>query len=150
MAYCAQDQTGSNNIDEFLAYWETKSTKWWKAILSNNLARTTSIYDLERMLEAYNYRVPCNRFTDVKVTPLAIQTSLQFSQAIIGVQIDYRGYLVGKGIPHWVVLETLHYYNPIHSVVDIYNPFTNHIEPYTWQELMISTGAYKQGIWIER
>lgn len=23
-------------------------------------------------------------------------------------------------------------------------------EPYTWRELMTSTGAYKYGIWIER
>lgn len=150
VAFVAQDQSHTNNIDDFLSYWEASSLSWFNSLFRNGLARTTGIYDLEKMLSAYDYITPARKFSDFKIAPSFIKTMLDFYHAIIGVQIDHTGYLVGKGIPHWVVLDNIEIIDQNHALVDIYNPFTNMIEPYSWRELMNSTGAYKQGIWIER
>jgi hypothetical protein len=79
-----------------------------------------------------------------------IESILQEHRIVIGVQIDYSGYLVGKGIPHWVVLDAITVIDSTHAICDIYNPYTNATEPYSWKELMTSTGAYKQGILVTR
>jgi len=101
------------------------------------------------MLSSYGFDTPFGRFNASNMIPEYIAEVLKEYQAIVGVQIDYTGYLVGKGIPHWVVLDRVQVMNN-RAIVDIYNPYTNSIEPYSWRELMTSTGAYKQGLWIER
>jgi hypothetical protein len=125
--------------------------KWYQTVFRNGLSRKTSIYDLEKMLSDYDVKTPCKRFSDVKLNPPSVvENMLESYQAIIGVNIDSHGYLVGKGIPHWVVLDELQYHDDLHSIAGIYNPFTNKFEPYSWREVMNSTGASKSGIWIER
>lgn len=150
VAYCMQDEARTDNIDEFLAYWEAKELKWFNSLFKDKLARTTGIYDLNKMLGAYD---ATNTFPLANVIikhPYIVREQLASYQAIIGVHIDYTGYLVGKGIPHWVVLESVLVIDDLHAICDIYNPFTNAIEPYSWKELMTSTGAYKYGLWVER
>lgn len=148
VAYCMQDEAQTQTIDDFLKYWEVKSPAWFMTLFRDKLARTTGVYDLQKMLEAYEAEY--FPLAKVKNDPLLMELELAYSQAIIGVQIDYGGYLVGKGIPHWVVLEKIATLDRAHAIVDIYNPFTNALEPYSWRELMTSTGAYKQGLWIKR
>lgn len=148
VAYLMQDDAHTNNIDDFLNYWEAKDSKWYQTMFKDGLARTTSIYDLEKMLSAYDVVTPGIRFNSIKVDIFTVKSMLVYCQAVVGVQIDYQGYLVGKGIPHWVVLDRISVADSIHAVVDIYNPYTNKIEPYSWKELMTSMGAYKQGIWV--
>lgn len=150
VAYCMRDEAHTDNIDEFLAYWEAKEIKWFNSLFKDKLARTTGVYDLNKMLGAYD---ATNTFplADVLINnPYIVREQLTSYQAIIGVQIDYAGYLVGKGIPHWVVLESVLVIDELHAICDVYNPFTNAKEPYSWKELMISTGAYKYGLWVER
>lgn len=153
VAYCMGDAAYTNNIDDFLNYWEAKDQKFFQSLFHNGLARTTSIYDLQKMLAAYGYgeHYPLPQIlTSIKVDPVAFRSFLTLHQLIVGVKIDNYGYLVGSGIPHWVVLDDIEYVDANHSICKIYNPYTNNEEPYTWRELMTSTGAYKQGIWIER
>lgn len=150
VAYCMKDTAQTDSIDEFLNYWEAKSTRWFKTLFKNGLARTTGIYDLDKMLEAYGCEIPSMKFASTPKNPAAINLALEQYRAIVGVKIDYGGYLVGNGIPHWVVLERLMVIDNTHAICDIYNPFTNAMEAYSWRELMISTGAYKQGIWVKR
>lgn len=150
VAYVTQDEAHTSNIDSFLDYWQANALKWYQSAFYGGLGRTTGIYDLEKMLEAYGYITPCKRFNLIPSSPLMIKDVLVGYQAIIGVHIDYTGYLVGSGIPHWVVLENLTLVDNNHSIVDIYNPYTNNIEPYSWREFMNSTGAYKNGIWVPR
>ena len=149
VAYCMSDNTHSNNIDEFLDYWEARELKWYQSVFRNGIGRTTGIYDLEKMLGAYGIQTPCEPIYRM-IDPYFFDDKLRSHQAIIGVQIDHTGYLVGKGIPHWVVLEDLNVVDRLHAVCAIYNPFTNNMEPYSWRELMLSTGAYKQGLLVER
>jgi hypothetical protein len=149
VAYCMGDEANTDNIDDFLKYWEAVAQPWWKTVFnSSNLARTTGIFDLSKMLSAYNaYYMPWSK---IPVNMNYYSDILNSHQAIIGVKIDHTGYLVGSGIPHWVVLDGISIMDNNHAIVDIFNPFTNQIEPYSWRELMTSTGGYKQGLWIER
>lgn len=150
VAYCMQDEAHTSTIDDFLDYWQANDLTWYQRWFSNGVSRTTGISDLERMLSDYGMVTPCPRFAPLSPSLDFISAKLADYQAIIGVQIDYTGYLVGKGIAHWVVLDKLTVANDSHAIADIYNPYTNSIEPYSWKEIMTSTGAYKQGIWVKR
>lgn len=150
IAYLAQDEAHTDNIEDFLDYWQAKNLTRYQSLFKNGLARTTSIYDLDGLLSDYGYSIPSLRFGNVPMTPLSIQEMLKHYQAVVGVHIDYSGYLVGKGIPHWIVLESIAIIDNLHAIVQTYNPFNNAMEPYSWRELMTSTGAYKNGIWVRR
>ena len=149
VAFCMSDNTGSKDIDEFLNYWEAQVLKWYQSAFRGGLSRTTGIYDLEAMLSAYGIKTPCARVL-FPYMPRLWSDLLKEYQVILGVHIDHTGYLVGKGIPHWIVLDDILVVNDSHAICKIYNPFTNAFEPYSWRELMNSTGAYKQGIWVNR
>jgi hypothetical protein len=148
VAYCMQDIAFTNNIDDFLKYWEVTDIKWWNTIFKDKRSRTTGIYDIKKALSAYNV-VPQD-WKDIPVNIVSFNQKLKTHRAIIGVKVDYTGYLVYSGIPHWIVLESLDIADENHAIIKIYNSFTNFIEPYSWKELMISTGSYKQGVWIPR
>ena len=150
VAYVSRDETGSNDIDKFLNYWEVKDLKWYQQIFKNGLSRTTGLYDLDKMLAAYDYQTPAIRWNKADQSPLGVSIVLEQYQAIIGVSIDYTGYLVANGIRHWVVLERILVIDNNHAICDIYNPYTNAMEPYSWKEIKTSMGTYKQGLWIER
>jgi hypothetical protein len=150
VAYCMQDEAHTDNIDDFLAYWEAKETKWFNSLFKDKLARTTGVYDLNKMLSAYGVTNTIPLAEVIVKNPYIVREQLVSYQAIVGVQIDYSGYLVGKGIPHWIVLDNVLVVDDTHAICGIYNPFTNAMEPYSFKELMTSTGAYKYGLWIER
>lgn len=150
IAYVAQDETGSNDIDKFLDYWQAKDLKWYQQVFKNGLGRTTGLYDLDKMLSAYDYQTPAIRWNKADQSPLGVSIVLEQYQAIIGVNIDYTGYLVANGIRHWVVLERILVIDNNHAICDIYNPYTNAMEPYSWKEIKTSMGTYKQGLWVER
>ena len=150
VAYVAHDIAHTDNIEDFLDYWQAKQLKWYQSVFQNGLSRTTGIYDLDIMLKEYGYETPSQKFAAVPMNVDAIQEKLTQYQAIVGVKIDWTGYLVGSGISHWIVLENIHVVDKHRAIVDIYNPYTNRLEPYSWRELMTSTGAYKGGIWIRR
>jgi hypothetical protein len=149
VAFCMRDEYGSDNIEDYLNYWQAKTPSLYNSLFYNGLGRTTGIYDLTNMLTAYG-TIGILPFNKVIMSPYVVQAQLEQYQAIVGVQIDYSGYLVGKGIPHWIVLDNIMVIDDTHAIVDIFNPYTNAHEPYSWKELMTSTGAYKQGLWVER
>jgi len=150
VAYCMQDDAHTDDIDDFLDYWQAKDLTLYQSLFKNGLSRTTGISDLNKMLADYDVITPCQPISPLPPVLDFISAKLDSYQAIMGVQIDYSGYLVGKGIPHWIVLESLSVDSNIHAIATIYNPFTNSMERYSWREIMTSTGAYKQGLWVKR
>lgn len=148
VAYCMRFRAATDNIDDYFNIWEITSLKWWQTIFKNRLARTTGIYDLEMMLKPYG--ATTRKWSEVPVKPEYFKDMLIRHQVIAGVKIDHTGYLVGGGIPHWVVLDGIEIVDKNHSILDIYNPYTNLVEKYSWREFMTSTGSYKQGIWVAR
>lgn len=149
VAYVTQDETGINDVDVFLDYWKSKDLKWYQQIFKNGLGRTTSLYDLDRMLAAYDYP-PSLRWNKDNQSPIGVSIALEKYQAIVGVGIDNKGYLISGGIRHWVVLDRVDAIDDQYAIVDVYNPFTNSIRPFTWRELMMSMGTWKQGLWVSR
>ena len=148
VAFMMRDNAYTDNIDDFLNYWEAVDIKWWNSIFRSNLARTTGIYDIKKALAAYG--VQPTEWREVPIDFASFEAKLTTHQAIVGVNIDYKGYLVGKGIPHWEVLDGITIFDDNHAMVSLYNPYNNLMEPYSWKELMTSTGSYKQGLWVER
>lgn len=150
VAYIAQDASHTNNIDEFLDYWMVNDPKWYASAFPGGKGRLTGVPDLDRMLGDYGYSVPSGKFyqRDCR-TAEAMRAKLETDQAIVCVHIDRTGYLVGGGIPHWVVLDSLEIVNN-RPIVGLYNPYTNNEEPYSWREFMNSSGAAKTGIWVTR
>ena len=146
--FCVSYCVGERNINDFLDRWEADDLKWYQQVFRGGAGRTTGIYDLEKMLNVYGISTPCERFTAYNLG--FTSAKLDDYHAIVGVQIDSKGYLVGKGIAHWIVLLRIDVVDDNHAICTVYNPYTNNIEPYTWRELMTSTGAYKQGIWVRK
>lgn len=148
VAYCMKDEAHTDNIDDFLDYWEAQPVTHYQQVLVNNgLWRKTGIPDLKMILDDYGaIYLPLIQ----PINPFMFLAMLDKYQLIVGVSIDYTGYLVGQGIRHWVVLDRIMVIGDKHAICDLYNPFTNAMEPYSWKELMTSTGASKQGLWIER
>jgi hypothetical protein len=146
--YCMQDEAHTDNADEFLDYWQVKNPPFYKSLFPNWTARTTGASDLKRMIEMYQDVAPPMLLNKLPFDPYVWEDTLKEYQAIIGVQIDNWGYLVGSGIGHWIVLEEMQVTNKNHSLCIIYNPYTNSMEQYKWRELMNST--WRQGLWVKR
>lgn len=145
VAYCV----GALDISAFLDSIQASIPKWYKGAFPNGLARTTGVYDLDIMLKEYGFH-PTINFTKIPLTTVDVHNQLITHRAIIGVKIDVWGYLVGSGIPHWVVIEDIEVLDNQYALVNIYNPYTNKTRPFSWREVMNSTGAYKQGLWVSR
>lgn len=149
VAYIMQDEAGMDDIDQFLDYWELNNS-WYKKVFTNNLGRKTGVYDLTRFIQSYDGVPDPIPFNKIPLKAGAIGEMLSTHQAIIGVHIDYRGFPVGNGIPHWIVMDGIEIFDDDYSLVKVYNPFNNSERPISWQELKISTGPYKNGLWVER
>lgn len=149
VAYCTSDNSHTKNIDDYLAYWEANAQPLWRSLFKGGLGRTTGVWDLTQMLSAYGITkvVPVNF---VKMNVDAYANQLKTHRAILGVNIDYNGYLVGKGIPHWIVIEHIDVVDSNYAIVTIFNPFTNSMRPFSFKELQISSGASKYGLWVPR
>lgn len=145
VAYCV----GAQNISTFLDVIEVARPAWYKGAFPNGISRTTSLYDLNIMLKEYGYETD-KKFNSIPLTTPEIHNQLLTHRAIVGVKIDVWGYLVGSGIPHWVVLNDIEVLDNQYALCNIYNPYTNKTRPFTWRELMTSTGSYKQGLWVSR
>ncbi len=147
VAFCMMDETGTNNIDDYLSYWEATALSWWGTIFKSKVARTTGVYDVKKAFEAYGADVEVQ---EGKVDFMLLDRKLKTHQALVVVRIDYKGYLRTTGVGHWIVLDELYLADENHSIVDVYNPYTNHIEPYSLDELMLSSTNCRTMVWVKR
>jgi hypothetical protein len=77
----------------------------------------------------------------ILVTPGRMANILKDNRVIYSVQIDAQtGYLKNSGVLHWVVLEEV-LPDEFKGTVKLYNPFTNKLEHYEWNQLMASGGT---------
>lgn len=148
------------SLETMLNVWGVKAPTVFNRIFYGGRGRTTGIPDLQSMLTAFDFSTPAQPFQDALrdpvlertlVTPGRVARLLQERRAIIGVSIEGAlGRLKPSGIPHWVVLEQVHPRGINDAVVEIYNPYTNQMEIYSWAELIASMGTYPHGLWVER
>lgn len=154
VCYVAKSDLGS-----MLADWKAKAPSMWNSVFYGGKARTTGLPDLESMLSIYGYPAPSVRLDAglrdpilgrALVTPQRMENMLQLHQAIVGVRIEtHLGRLKPGGVRHWVVLNSVYQHGVDGGMVEIYNPFTNLMEGYSWAEFTNSMGA-PLGLWVAR
>lgn len=150
VAYCMQDEAHTDNIDDFLDYWQAQELKWYQSVFQQGKGRTTGLYDLKKMLEDYATGYAELSTLVTPLDPFIFSDRLREFQLIMGVHIDSGGYLTGRGIPHWVTVESVLPVTKRHAIVDVYNPADNALRPYSWRELMTAGQVYKHGLWVQR
>ena len=157
VAYCAGWDL---DLEAFLDAWSIKAISAFQRIFYGNKSRGTGLEDLDSMFSVFEgYSLPALRlstyfFDDVArltlVTPGKIAALLSSHKMIISVRIDSRfGNLQSSGILHWVVVEKVIPDGIGRGYVEIYNPFPNRRQRYSWNEFMASAGTV-YGIAVQR
>jgi hypothetical protein len=128
------------------AKYEMKSPSWWRRIVLKD--STTSLDDLVHILvNVYGHATPVRlqaALTDgagMRFTPGRIAAICKDKAVIVGVRIAYDGYLARSGVAHWVVVRSVLPNGVDGGRVEIYNPFTNAIEWYSWREFKAAVGT---------
>lgn len=143
--------TGSD-IDSMLTNWQAKAVNVFKNVFGDGRARGTDVGELDSMLMfAFGYSVPSLRLDAglsdpilgrPLVTPGRFAQQLSGHRAIVSVHIDsVTGNLRGSGILHWVVVESVIPDGVNRGWVELYNPFPNRMQRYSWNEFINSMGS---------
>jgi hypothetical protein len=150
---------GGEDIETFLAKWEVVSPYFYKWALSGTSDKPTGIDALESMLAVYGYKFPMLRFeaglTDpvagFKISPRRLQKMLFTHYLIAAVHIDnITGKLRGQGVGHWIVLDKIQPYGVNGGWIELYNPFPNRRQEYSYDEFINSAGPTWTGLWARR
>jgi len=150
---------GGDDIETFLKKWEQVSPSYYKWALYGDSDKATGVDALESMLKVYNHPFPITRFqaglTDpiigFRITPGRIARMLEKHYLIAGVRIDnLTGKLRGQGVGHWVVLDKIKPYGVNGGWVELYNPFPNRRQEYSYDEFIDASSPNWSGIWVSR
>jgi hypothetical protein len=148
------------SLATLLDVWEAKAITFFQRVFgSGGRARGTDLGELDSMLSLFGFSTPSLRLdaglrdpilNRALVTPARMERMLQTHRAIVGVKIGgVTGYLRGGGIAHWVVVEQVYPNDVNRGHVEIYNPFSNTMQGYSWSEFVNSMGS-PYGIWVAR
>ena len=147
------------SLDDLLLGWEPHSPSVFKRIFYGGKSRVTGIPDLNDMLIIFDVPTPALTLPDglrdpllerALITPARMERLLEMHQAIVSVKIESTfGRLKPSGIGHWVVLNTVYPHGVNGGMVEIYNPFSNLMEGYSWAEFVTSMSA-PLGLWVAR
>jgi hypothetical protein len=148
-----------DDIEAMLSKWEAKAISFYQRVFGSGMARGTNTAELDSMLSSYGYPTPSTRLdTGLRdpllgrpvVTPGRMAEMLSTHRAIVGVKISKStGDLRTSGILHWVVIEDVTPDGINRGWVELYNPFPNRMQRYSWTEFVASMGA-PYGIWVRR
>ena len=134
------------SIDEFLVNWEAKPASLFSRLFVNGRFLTSGVPDLIDMVKTYNgqhksideLKDPHGRY--VLLSPKRVGSMLEEWRLIIGCKISgVSGELKTTGIPHWVTVINV-ILDGFGGWVNVYNPFPNRIETYSWREFISSIG----------
>jgi len=129
------------SLSELLTKWEVKSPPFYKRIFGSGRARGTGAAELVEMLGLFG--VSSKQFVDKKYSPHMLKELS--GKVIASVNIDgVTGRLRGAGILHWVVVTAVQEERTGYGFVELYNPFCNRIEVYSWNEF-INSAHYPYG-----
>ena len=136
---------GGDDIDTFLTKWEAVSPGYYKWAVRGDNDNPTGTDALESMLKVYGYGFPLLRFqaglTDpligFRISPGRIQRMLKDHTLIAAATVDgYTGKLRGQGVGHWVVLDKIEPCGVNGGWVELYNPFPNRRQQYSYDEFI--------------
>jgi len=122
-------------LETVLENWRAGSLPFYKRIFGGGRATGTSAEDLMILLALYGKEsvllskiLP--QYTPELLRPLTCITSCRMDTV--------TGRLNGGGVGHWVVPVTIHAERCGYGYVEIYNPYPNRIEVYSWPEYLAS------------
>lgn len=147
-----------DGLDVFLSKWQAKAINIFKRVFADGRSRGTSITELDSMLWVYDFPASLRLDTGLRddvlkrplISPGRLAQMLETYRGIVGVKISgTTGNLQSAGILHWVVLEKVVPDGINRGWVEIYNPFHNRIQRYSWNEFVLSMGA-PYGLWVKR
>lgn len=144
-------------LKEVLTQWQRAEPEIWKSVLSSGKLRGTGYGELMTIFTTFQR--PALSLTEMltnpvigrpRYTPFTLQYILNGGQVIAGVNIDNAGRLKPSGIPHWIVVTAVHPERAGYGTLELYNPFPNRVEVYSWNEFALSarvpTGVYVPGV----
>ena len=149
---------GGDDIETFLNKWKDVAPGYYTWAKGGSNDNTTGMDALDSMLSVYGYPIPNVRFdqglTDpiigYKISPGRIKKMLEKHYLIAGVKIDsISGVLRGQGVGHWVVLDKITPNGINGGWVELYNPFPNKRQEYSYNEFINSCGS-PSGVWVKR
>ena len=149
-----------DDIDTFLAKWEATEISFFQRVFSGGYSTGTGLADLDSMLDVSGYDTLSKRLAAALVDPVlgrAIVSPGRFKnllnehRLIVSVKIEKTlGRLRSSGYGHWVVIEQVIPDGIERGWVEIYNPFVNQLQRYSWSELLASMDATPQGLLVRR
>ena len=153
---------GGDDIETFLRKWEKNDKIFYPWAVKGNSNKPLLWFHLDVMLEVYGYPKHNLKFKDGLTdpgigfvpTPGRFKAMLETSYLIANVRIDTSGRLVskeeGQGVGHWVVLDKIAPYGVNRGRVEIYNPYPNRREEYSYADFIRSCAPTYSGLWVSR
>ena len=153
---------GGDDIETFLRKWEQHDKLFYPWAVKGNSNKPLLWFHIDVMLEVYGYTKPNLKFkaglTDPGIgfmpTPARFANQLETRVLIANVRIDSSGKLVskedGQGVGHWVVLDKVTPYGVGRGRVEIYNPYPNRREEYSYADFIRSCAPSYTGLWVSR
>ncbi len=143
--FCVAHVFGKS-IDEFLIDWESKSPVMFNRVFKSGWSQPTGVGELKDMVGVYegDYK----NLEDLRdqhgkyiiLSPMRLMVQLKDWKLILGCKISgASGELQPTGISHWVVVLKV-IPDGFGGWVEVYNPFPNRVERYSWRELIKSVG----------
>lgn len=140
-----------DSIDNMLARWKEVQPWLYSDIILNN--RGTDIQNLVTILRAYGYNTPGDLTGFVQVSSprrLAQMLETHLWLAGVGIETSNGGRLKCDGrVRHWVVVDKFTPERKYGGWIELYNPFMNRWEEYSFKEFKESAGTFS-GLWVKR
>jgi hypothetical protein len=151
---------GKDSIDDFLDKWKKASPSYYALAVEND--QPAGIEIVENMLGAYGYQPDMGHILNFEdgltdptkgfdLSPSQFKKMLETYYLMAGVFIEQRSYkLAGNGIGIWVVLNKIMQNDVNETRVEIYNPYPNQRQEYSYDEFTKSMGGAQTGLWVKR
>jgi hypothetical protein len=153
---------GGDDIVTFLRKWEKHDNVFYPWAVKGNSNKPLMWFHIDKMLEVYGYPKHNLKLKDgltdpgigFAPTPGRFKKMLETCYLIANVRIDSSGKLVSKennqGVGHWVVLDKITPYGVNRGRVEIYNPYPNRREEYSYADFIRSCAPTYTGLWVSR
>ena len=149
---------GGDDIETFLTKWKEMDRSHYRFYVPSD--SNTGADGVDNMLKAYGYSGSSTRFKDgltdphtgLRMSPGKFQKKLKTHYLIAAIRIKSLAGNIGEGkVGHWVVLDKVFPEGINRGWVEIYNPFPNKRQQYSFSEFIKSCEAEGwTGLWVNR